>query len=132
MKTIKCRAGDFDFDVNGKTRYIIDEEKLAQDLAVFILAENLEGITTEAEANAVVSSAINKLNIAQNNAYVTSDREKILEIVELTTVQSDNLTDYYFFVRVRTNAGDIINKLFDKNTWTDLSHLLPDKLPDNL
>lgn len=126
---IKWRTGDIFFDVNGKSKIISGPEKTAQDIGYFLLQElssNNIKKKNPRDLQGLISGAITKLKSIQveNNA---PDNEKIKSIAELVVVQNpDTKTDTYFYISVKTEANDLVSFLFDTETYTDLSHLIPE------
>lgn len=130
MQTIKWKAGDIDFDLNGKTKFITEDEKVSQDIAYFVLAElALDRPRSRHAAQISISNGIQKLRAIQNTRADLSPREAIADIVSLTILPSKTspTTDFYFYLVVRTQAGDAVSKIFDPKERTDLSHLLPEQ-----
>jgi hypothetical protein len=128
MQTLKWKAGDISFDINGKSKFITQDEKVAQDIAYYVLA----GLTADKPrsrhaAQQSISDAIQKLRAVQATRTDLSPRETVNEIEELTIVPSvtSPTTSYYFYLVVSTDAGDLVSKIFDPEERTDLSHLLP-------
>jgi hypothetical protein len=131
MKTLKFKAGDFYFDKNGRAKYIQNDEKVAQDIAYYILKEpTLKTARTKSDVHAAISTAIGKLKVFQSSDTTITNREKISGIAEFTLIDVPvsgggySKTEYYFYLSVRTEAGDKVPFLFDKETYTDLTHLL--------
>ena len=130
-KTLKVVAGDFHFDTDGKTRFVQEDEKAAQDLAWAILRQpDIEFVRSKAKAEQVITTGVEDLRRIQQASRQLVDREEIANIVELLVVPDPSKpeTQAFFFLTVVTEAGDRVNKLFDQDTFSDLSHLLPARL----
>jgi len=128
MQTLKWKAGDIAFDVNGKSKFIDEDEKVAQDVAYYVLAELTEDKPRSRHAaQQSITNAIQKLRAVQATRTDLSPRETIGDIEQLTIIPSvtSPTTSYYFFLVVSTDAGDAVAKIFDPEERTDLSHLLP-------
>ena len=130
MKTLKWSRGDIHFNFNGKTRYVEQDEKVAQDIAYYVL----EALTqnrprSRHDAILAITGAIQKMRSIQDTRSDLSPRERVSEITELTTVPNpdDPATSYYFYMVVTTEAGDSVPKIFDPEERADLSHLLPEQ-----
>lgn len=127
MQTLKWKAGDIFFDINGKSKFIDQDEKVAQDIAYYVL----DSLTTDRPrsrhaAQQSISNAIQKLRAVQSTRTDLSARETIKDIEQLTIIPSvtSPTTSYYFYLIVSTEAGDLVSKIFDPEERTDLSHLL--------
>jgi hypothetical protein len=128
MQTLKWAAGDIYFDVNGRSKFITQDEKVAQDLAYYVLAQLAEDRPLSRHAaQQSITTAIEKMRSIQSTRTNLSPRETISDIEQLTIVPSvtSPTTDYYFYLVVGTSAGDSVAKIFDPQELTDLSHLLP-------
>jgi len=140
MKTWKMVAGDFEINTQGRSRYIEDDEKVAQDLATVVLqnmnvigqkrsgtAKNLEFLQTQ-----IIRAVDRLINIQSSNSQ-TTERERITGIKRLEVIPSQHdPAAYYFFLEVSTAAGDSVTKVFDSEDWTDLSHLNWQGVLDNI
>ena len=124
MQTIQWKNGDIYFDSNGKSTLITGEAKLAQDLAFYLLEALAEHKKTKAEVNLAVMGAVAKLRRDQVNKDI-SDEEALGEVNELTIfTDEEDPTSVYLYLSVSNVAGQNLDKLFDANNKTDLSHLL--------
>lgn len=130
MKTLKWSAGDLYFSADGKPKFVEQDEKVAQDIAYYVLEElSTNKPKSRNEVQLSVFNAIGKMRSIQNGRSDLSPREKVSEISEFDIVPNPTSpqTEFYFFFIVTTEAGDRVPKLFDPSERTDLSHLLPEE-----
>ena len=127
---MKWARGDIYFNVNGKAKFIEQDEKVAQDISYYVLAAlAIDRPRSRHDALQSITGAIDNLRSVQNTRTDLSPREKIKEISELTLVPNPDspANEFYFYMVVTTEAGDSVPKIFDPTERTDLSHLLKEQ-----
>lgn len=125
MQVVKWSGGDIHFDNNGKSSFVGNQYKLAQDLAFYILEALQQTMPkTNEDASVAIMGAVNKLKQNQSLKELP-DNEKLKDVIEFFCVpDSSNPTTSFFYLSVESEAQELINKLFDTTNKTDLTHLL--------